>query len=104
MQRALESPTMDAEAMLPQPAMLHCRLLACPHTHSGTCQDGVIGAYLAAADFEAYGADYIFAGLGGEEALAPVGQGIGQIVSDADISRPEPEEAWSSDSQYGERG
>jgi hypothetical protein len=65
-------------------------------------QDGVIGAFLSAEDYEAYGAEYIFAGLAGDLVLAPVGQGIGQIVSDADITRPQPEAVWSSDSQYGE--
>eukprot|EP00730_Choanoeca_flexa_P004832 TRINITY_DN11814_c0_g2_i3.p1 TRINITY_DN11814_c0_g2~~TRINITY_DN11814_c0_g2_i3.p1 ORF type:complete len:870 (+),score=231.05 TRINITY_DN11814_c0_g2_i3:197-2806(+) len=69
------------------------------HKHPAI-EDGVIGAYLTAHDFANYGPDYIFAGLAGEQVLAPVGQGIGQIVSDADIQRPEPEPIWSSDTQY----
>eukprot|EP00045_Choanoeca_perplexa_P013102 m.146343 g.146343 ORF g.146343 m.146343 type:complete len:856 (+) comp16237_c0_seq1:254-2821(+) len=69
------------------------------HRHP-TIEDGVIGAYLTAEDFESYGPDYIFAGLAGDQVLAPVGQGIGQIVSDADITRSEPENVWSSNTQY----
>lgn len=36
-----------------------------------------------------------------ESVLAPIGQGIGSIVSDTDISRPAPEPLWASLDQHG---
>eukprot|EP00043_Microstomoeca_roanoka_P005329 m.55064 g.55064 ORF g.55064 m.55064 type:complete len:869 (-) comp12919_c4_seq1:103-2709(-) len=64
-------------------------------------EDGAIGAYMTMDQFQRFGADYIFAQEHKLAAvLAPVGQGVGSIVSDAEIARPPVDPIWDSLDQF----
>eukprot|EP00049_Salpingoeca_infusionum_P015554 m.304198 g.304198 ORF g.304198 m.304198 type:complete len:1144 (+) comp15896_c0_seq2:757-4188(+) len=64
-------------------------------------EDGAIGAYMTLEQFKQYGPDYIFAGeQNTSSVLCPVGQGIGNIVSDAEIERIACDPDWQAEDQY----
>ena len=64
-------------------------------------EDGAIGAYMTAEQYKRFGPDYIFAQEHkAASVLCPVGQGVGTIVSDAEIARPPSDPLWDGADQF----
>ncbi|EGD75568.1 hypothetical protein PTSG_06637 [Salpingoeca rosetta] len=64
-------------------------------------EDGAIGAYMTIDQYKRFGPDYIFAQEHkAASVLAPVGQGVGTIVSDAEIARPPSDPLWDGPDQF----